>query len=175
MSPGNADHALDVRFRGVERKPEDHHVAALDAAEAEVVGELVDEDAFLIGQRRHHAGAFHFDRLVDEDNQDDRDQDREGQVAHPGKRIPHAGRYQSDRRGAPPELEARKWAVRSLASLFYYVIIDAFHPALVASGRLLQQDASNRKGDRAFLESAVVELRQAVGSRPWTACTRRGP
>ena len=65
-------------------------IAALDAAQAEARGELVDEDALLVGQRGHHAGSFHLDWLVDEHNQNDRDHHRKHQVAHPGKRVPEA-------------------------------------------------------------------------------------
>ena len=84
----NADDPLDVGLAAVERIPEDHHIAVLNVAQAKVIRELVDEDAFLIRQRGHHAGAFDLDRLINKHYQDDRDQDGKGQVPHPGEGIP---------------------------------------------------------------------------------------
>src|ERR1035441_10202354 len=63
------DHTLDIGLRNIHREPEDHRVAALDVADAEPVSEFVDEDALLIAQGGHHAGALHFDGLIDENDQ----------------------------------------------------------------------------------------------------------
>ena len=43
-----ADDPLDIRFGGVQRVPENHHVAAMDVLNP--VDELVDEDSFLVGE-----------------------------------------------------------------------------------------------------------------------------
>src|SRR5262249_2600405 len=81
---GQPNDALDVRFGLIQRKPENHHVAALDVSYPETVGKLIDEDPLLVGQGGHHARAFHFHRLVDEDNEDNGKQDRNGGIAQPG-------------------------------------------------------------------------------------------
>src|SRR5580700_1096987 len=81
------DYAFDIGLRDIPREPENHGVAALDAADAEAVGELVDKDALLIAEGRHHAGALHFDGLIDKDDQNDGDQDRQCQIAYPGYRV----------------------------------------------------------------------------------------
>jgi hypothetical protein len=81
------DHTLDIGLRDIHREPEDHRIAALDGADAEAVSEFVDEDALLIAQGGHHAGALHFDGLIDEDDQYDGDQDGQGQIAYPGYRV----------------------------------------------------------------------------------------
>jgi len=70
---GQTNNALDERFRVVERIPEDNHVAAVNGLEA--VDKFVDEDALLVGEERRHAGAFDFDRLVQEDNDDEGEAD----------------------------------------------------------------------------------------------------
>jgi len=56
-------------FEWSRRIPEDNHVAAVNGLEA--VDKFVDEDALLVGEERRHAGAFDFDRLVQEDNDDE--------------------------------------------------------------------------------------------------------
>ena len=63
---GNTDHALDVALRSVSRIAEDDDVAALDRLPT--IHELVDEDALLVLEAGHHAGAFHLHRLVEKDN-----------------------------------------------------------------------------------------------------------
>jgi hypothetical protein len=89
-SPGNPITRL-IRLGSVAGKFEHHRVAALDVSQAEAVRELVDENPLLVGEARHHAGAFDFYRLVNENNRDYRDEDGEGQVADPGERIPDTG------------------------------------------------------------------------------------
>ena len=66
-------------------KPEHHHVAAADVGKTETVDELVDEDALLIDQRGHHAGAFDLNRLIQKQDDDDRDHDAERKIAKPGE------------------------------------------------------------------------------------------
>jgi len=75
------DNALDERFRMVERIPEDDDVAALDGLEP--IHKFVDEDALLIGQERSHAGAFDFYRLIEEDDDDERQANSDEKVAGP--------------------------------------------------------------------------------------------
>src|SRR5580765_7313701 len=62
--PCNTDDALDVTFRRITRIAKHHNVAALNRSKP--VDKLVDEDAFLIIQRGHHAGAFYLYRLIQE-------------------------------------------------------------------------------------------------------------
>ena len=52
------------------------------------VNELVDEDPFLIFQRRHHAGAFDLHRLIEEDDDEGGDCKRNHQITQP---YPDAG------------------------------------------------------------------------------------
>src|ERR1035441_4049145 len=84
---GQPDHALDIGLGNIHREPEDHRVAALDVGDAEAVSEFIDKDALLIAQGRHHTGALHFDGLIDENDEDDSDQHRQGEIAHPGYRV----------------------------------------------------------------------------------------
>src|SRR5579862_642715 len=65
---GQADDALDKRFRAIQRIPEDDHVAALDGLKP--VDKLVDEDTLLIGEEWSHAGAFDLHRLIEENDDD---------------------------------------------------------------------------------------------------------
>ena len=60
---------------------EDDHIAAFDIADAEAVCKFIDKDALLVGESRHHAGAFDFYRLINKDDQHDRDQDGKRQIA----------------------------------------------------------------------------------------------
>src|SRR5262249_50040973 len=78
---GQADHTLDIALRGVPRITEDHNVAALDRLPS--IYELVDENALLVIEGRHHAGAFDFHRLVEEDDDEGRDGQGNDEVAHP--------------------------------------------------------------------------------------------
>jgi len=61
--------------------PEDDHVAALDGLKA--INKFVDEDAFLVGEQRGHAGAFDFYRLIEEDDDDQRQANGDEQIARP--------------------------------------------------------------------------------------------
>src|ERR1017187_8867225 len=88
MVARQADHPLDVGLRSVPGELEYHRVAAFDTAQAEAVGELVDEDALLVGEAGHHTGALHFYRLVNEDDGNHRDKHREGQGADPRQGVP---------------------------------------------------------------------------------------
>src|SRR5260370_36495037 len=51
----NGDDALDIRLARIAWKPENHCVAAIHISEVEPVSELVDENAFLVVERGHHA------------------------------------------------------------------------------------------------------------------------
>ncbi|MCU1285643.1 MAG: hypothetical protein JWO13_1993, partial [Acidobacteriales bacterium] len=79
---GDGDDALDVALCCVARVAENDDVAAGDGFPS--VDELVDEDAFLIFKSRQHAGAFHFHRLVEKDDEEDRDAERDDEVTDPG-------------------------------------------------------------------------------------------
>src|SRR6202044_1920909 len=80
----HSDDALDVAFAGIARKPEDHSIAAIDVAKMEAVDKLVDEDALLIVERGHHAGALHLHRLVDKQYDEDGQYTRDQHVPRPG-------------------------------------------------------------------------------------------
>src|SRR5208337_110508 len=72
---GNADHALDVALRSVAWIAEDDDVAALDGLPS--IDKLVDEDALLVFEAGHHAGAFHLYRLVEKDDDESGDGERD--------------------------------------------------------------------------------------------------
>jgi hypothetical protein len=78
---GQADDSLDELFGAVQRIPEDNHVAAVNVLEA--VDKFVDEDAFLVGKQRRHAGAFHLYGLIEEHDDDQRQADGDEQVTGP--------------------------------------------------------------------------------------------
>src|SRR5579862_186701 len=78
---GQADDALDERLGAVQWIPKDDHVAALDGLEP--VDKLVDEDALLVGEERSHAGAFDLHRLIQEDDDDERQADCDQEIAGP--------------------------------------------------------------------------------------------
>ena len=61
------------------------------------VSVFVDEDALLVGQSRHHAGSFHLYRLVQEDDDEDRNSQRERDLAQP---LPRA--YSSSLQSSAP-------------------------------------------------------------------------
>jgi hypothetical protein len=82
-----SDDALDVALGVVAGVEEDDDVAAVDGLET--VGELVDEEAILILEAREHAGTFHADGLVEE--QDDEDGDSEGNEDVAGEGAPAVG------------------------------------------------------------------------------------
>src|SRR5258708_31894325 len=75
------DHALYEGFRMIERIPEHDHIPTVNGLEA--VDKLIDENAFLVGEQRSHAGAFDFYRLVQEDDNDQRKTDGDQEVAGP--------------------------------------------------------------------------------------------
>src|SRR5271166_1154201 len=78
---GDANYALDVALRGITRIAKHDYVAARNRLQA--VDELVDEDALLVGERGHHAGAFDLHWLVNEYDDECRDRERENQIAKP--------------------------------------------------------------------------------------------
>src|SRR5690348_15456986 len=63
----DANHALDIAFRRIERIVKYDDIAPLDRLK--LVYELVDEDALLVLQTGKHAGAFDSHRLVEKDNE----------------------------------------------------------------------------------------------------------
>jgi len=75
------DDAFDERFRMIERIPENNNIAALNRLEA--VDKFIDEDALLIGEERRHAGAFDFNRLIEENDDDESEADGDEEVAGP--------------------------------------------------------------------------------------------
>src|SRR6266850_4645662 len=92
---GNADHALDIALRGIPGITEYDDVAALDRLPA--IDELVDEDTFLVVERGHHAGAFDLHWLVEKDDDERRDRQRDDQIPQP---------YRQQRRRARPLAES---------------------------------------------------------------------
>ena len=77
----DADDAFYVGLGGVARVEKDNHVAAVDLRDAEAVGKLVDEDPFLIDQGGHHGCALDLDRLIEEEDDRDRDEYTQHQIA----------------------------------------------------------------------------------------------
>src|SRR2546423_828715 len=95
-----ADHALNGGFRMIEGIPEHDHITALNWLEA--VDKIVDENAFLVGEQRRHAGAFDLHRLVQEDDDDQGQPNGNEQVAGPNANFVAKGvqRHQAlSRRG----------------------------------------------------------------------------
>src|SRR5712671_6539403 len=80
---GHTDHPFDEGLRRIAGEPEHYRIAPVDVGDAEAVGELVDENAFLIDQRRHHTGAFHAHRLVEKQNHHYGDQYTHSHVSQP--------------------------------------------------------------------------------------------
>src|SRR3981189_953399 len=80
---GNSDDALDVALRSVARIAENDDVAALDGLPA--IDKLVDEDPLLVFEAGHHAGAFNLHRLVEKDNDESLDGERDQQIARPDR------------------------------------------------------------------------------------------
>jgi len=76
-----ADDALDERFRMVERIPENNDIAPLDGFEP--VDKLVDKNAFLVGKKRSHTGAFDFYRLIQKHDDDEGQADGDEKIARP--------------------------------------------------------------------------------------------
>ena len=77
------NHAFDVALGRVAWIPKHHHVVALNVLQSEHVDELIDEDALLVAQGRHHAGAFHLHWPVKEEDHDDGNDYGEEEVAQP--------------------------------------------------------------------------------------------
>src|SRR5256885_419708 len=78
---GNGDDTFDVTFRRIARVAEDDNIPAFNRFQP--IHELVDEDSFLIFERRHHADAFDFYRLVEKNDDECRDGKRDEEVAQP--------------------------------------------------------------------------------------------
>src|SRR5580700_10091729 len=76
-----ANDPLDKALRWVSGIAEHDDVAALDRLQP--INKLVHEDPFLIFERWHHACALHFNRLVEEDDDETRDGQRDDQIAQP--------------------------------------------------------------------------------------------
>src|SRR5271166_4331130 len=76
-----SNYALDVALRSVARITEDHHVTPL--VRFQTVNKLVDEDALLVFQRRHHAGSLHLHSLVEDFVFQAEDGIRDEDVAYP--------------------------------------------------------------------------------------------
>src|SRR5579859_964110 len=76
---------FDERFRAVERIPKDDDVAPLNGLEA--INKFVDKDALLIGEQRSHARAFHFHRLIQENNDDKREADGDEKITRPDTNL----------------------------------------------------------------------------------------
>ena len=83
------DDALDERLRTVQRIPEDDNISALDGLET--VDKFVNEDALLIGEQRRHAGAFDLHGLIEEDDDDESEADRDEQIASPDANLVSQG------------------------------------------------------------------------------------
>src|SRR5438477_43078 len=96
---------LDVALGGIARVAENDDVAALDGLPA--VDELVDEDAFLVVERGHHARAFHLHRLVEEDDDESRDRERDNQVTQPDSEYGDLALERLARRGIVPRCTRR--------------------------------------------------------------------
>src|SRR6266853_746049 len=78
---GQRNDALDERFAAIEWIPEDNYVAALNRLKP--INKLVDEDALLVGKERRHAGAFHFNWLIEEHDDDQRKANGDEQITRP--------------------------------------------------------------------------------------------
>src|SRR5271166_702553 len=81
---GDGDHALDVALRGIARIAEYDDIAARNRLQ--LVNELVDEDPLLVLERGHHAGPFDLDRLIQEDDEERRNRQRDEHVAQPARK-----------------------------------------------------------------------------------------
>jgi len=79
---GGGDDALDVALGLVVGIEEDDDIAAVDLAD--VVGELINEEAVFILELGEHAGAFDAHRLIEEGDDEGGDQDGDDDVAKPG-------------------------------------------------------------------------------------------
>lgn len=91
-----ADDALDERLGAVERIPENDDVAALDGLEA--INKFIDEDAFLVGEQRGHAGAFDFYGLIEKNDDDESEADGNEKIARPNTNFISQGMGRRGRR-----------------------------------------------------------------------------
>lgn len=82
---GQADHPFDVRLRRIERIPENHNVAALDRLQP--IDKFVDEDALVVHEARHHAGALDLNRLIEKNDDDESEKRGKNQVSQPVARV----------------------------------------------------------------------------------------
>src|ERR1019366_6067537 len=73
--------ALDERLRAVQRIPKEDHIAPLHHLKP--VDDLVDENSFLIGNQGGHAGSFYLHWLVEENNDDYGETQRNDEIAPP--------------------------------------------------------------------------------------------
>ena len=105
------NHALDVALLVVVRIQKHHHVAAMNLAHP--VRHLVDEQPVLVLEHRQHARAFHAHRLVEKDDDERRDRNRDHQVAQP--RV-HAALSLRGRRYSSPVSVHRRLTVPALRS-----------------------------------------------------------
>ena len=76
-----ADHALDETLSRVPRIAKYHNVAVLDRFNS--INKFIDEDAFLVIQRRHHADALDLYRLVKKYDDERRNANRNNQITPP--------------------------------------------------------------------------------------------
>jgi len=79
------DDALNERLRAVQRIPENDHIAALNWIKP--VNEFVDENSLLIGDQGGHAGAFDFHRLVEENDENKGEAERNDEIAPPISKL----------------------------------------------------------------------------------------
>lgn len=79
---GNGNHAFDERLVRVSGVPEDHDVTSVDILEA--VNKSIYEYPLLIHETRLHAGAFNFDGLDNEDDNENCGCHCEDDVPKPG-------------------------------------------------------------------------------------------
>src|SRR5215470_13636103 len=75
------DDPLNEGLAAVQRIPENDYVTARNWFES--IDKLVDEDALLVGKKRRHAGAFDLHRLIQKNDDDEREANRDQKVAGP--------------------------------------------------------------------------------------------
>src|SRR3974390_564899 len=78
---GQSNDTLDVALRGVSGVVEDDDVAAVNGLQP--IDELVNEHSLLVGKSGHHAGAFDLYGLVEEDNEEHRNGERNEDITKP--------------------------------------------------------------------------------------------
>src|SRR5246127_2917136 len=77
----HTDDPFDIDFGRVARIAELHNIAALNRLQP--VDKFIHEDPFLVFERGHHARALHFHRLVEKDDDEGGDRQRDDEIAHP--------------------------------------------------------------------------------------------